>query len=546
MRCTRCGTEQPDTAAVCRVCGADFEPGVSAVAAPPDDAEAPLLPRTGRGGPSGGTPRPLPAPELGLLWALGLSPIAGGLAWARRWLRNGQHRAAWVTLGSGIGVTAAAVASAVAVRGLGGRLVALGLMWTWIVANFRWQRRASPARVTRPFVWVAAGVLAVAQLGGILGTARVEHYEARPAASPVPNALPHGQGTAAPPTGSAMRRPAAAVTAVSTVALTPAPSPWNDYTVGVPAGWTARPLSTDSDALELVSGAPLHQATVLILPGIAVSDLRFTAMLRQCTQAAAQNPITGPDVLSCTVRAGEAQLQDSSHAWTPQQAANAILEIVAPNGAYSGLQLPPFGARSALFRVTLRNQGQTVQSWGYLAVVPLANPLLSSSAGPGVTSVVLVGSCTAPPDQVAGLTALCGQVLGSFHAGRAFWNHLAQRLMQTYETEAQILLQMGHQAVANFAWRQQTIQQWGAAMLQMQVQTNAAEQAARQKIALNEIATLGGDTLEQDPNTGKVYSLPAGFAQYCINSTGDTAAMGGILDVKAGVDHCQTLLRPWQ
>jgi hypothetical protein len=325
---------------------------------------------------------------------------------------------------------------------------------------------------------------------------------------------------------------------VSVTTLSPQDSPQGDYTVGVPPGWTPQPLS-GGDFLELTQDR--SSASIFILPGVAVSDLRYHAMVSQCDDSYANDPFTAGSLFSCIENAVQTQLQDSSYQWTPQQALQAVLATLIQQADFGSPQVTATSRYSATFRVAQLAQSRTLSTLGLISVLPISNSLLASGDGAGWTNVALLGACTGPPGQIDRLQAVCTQVLGSFHATAAFWNNLADQLDQVYQGEEQALLQFGYADAADFAQSGQLISQWGASMRQLQAQTYQAERAGSLMAGENAIAALGGNALEQDPSSGSEYSLPAGYGGYCLTATGTAAIVG---DVTRGVDGCTTILRP--
>jgi len=315
-------------------------------------------------------------------------------------------------------------------------------------------------------------------------------------------------------------------------------SPQDDYTVGVPPHWTAQPVA-NSDFLKLTQDG--SSASIEILPGIAVSDLKYDAMASQCDDSYANNPFTAGSLATCIESAAQTQLQDSSYQWTSQQALQAVLAALSQQASFGPPQVTTTSRYSAAFRVAQLAQGQTLSTQGLISVLPISNSLLASGNGPGWTNVALVGACNAAPGQIDRLQEVCSQVLGSFHATAAFWSNLADQLDQVYQGEEQALLQFGYADAADFAQSDELISQWGASMQQLQAQTYQTERTGSLTASENAIAALGGNALEQDPSTGGEYSLPAGYGGYCLSATGTMAIVGNVTE---GVDGCTTILRP--
>ncbi len=330
----------------------------------------------------------------------------------------------------------------------------------------------------------------------------------------------------------------AGATTVPASQLALRPSPQGDYTVGVPVGWSAQPVA-GTDFLKLTRGG--STSSIDVFPGIVVSDLRYQEQEDSCDQAYEADPFTAPNLTTCSSAAVQTQLQDSSRPWTPQQALQVILTALGQSASFGTPVLTATSSDSAAFRVAGVAQGQPLSTSGFITVLSVRNPLLASGSGSGWTSVALLGACQAPSGQARQVQAVCSQVLGSFHPAAVFWSNLASQLAGRYQQEEQILLQIGDTDAAGFAQSGQLIGQWGSSMQQLQTRVYQSIQASSLDTGQHAIAALGGNNLEQDPGTGAVYSLPAGFGGYCLDTTGTTAVVGS--GVTPGVDGCATVLR---
>jgi hypothetical protein len=318
--------------------------------------------------------------------------------------------------------------------------------------------------------------------------------------------------------------------------LTPHTSPDGDYTVGVPAGWTAQPLAAGTDYLRLTPANGPAQTSIVFIPGLAISDSGYAAMELNCaSQYSASTFGADPD---CTEQALMTQEQDSSQPWTPQRALAAIVAGVNQSASFGAPQITSLSPHAATFEDQGTVSGQAVSTQGFIEVVPVANPLLDS--GQGWTSEAILGYCAAPAGQARQLQTLCPQVLGSFRTGPTFWSNVIQGLASKYAQEEQDAENLGQTDVAGFAASSQLISQWGTSVQQLQAQSFESIQARDLDTGQHAIAALGGDTLEGDPGSGTVYSLPYGYGGYCVDATGTTAILGA--GVTPGVDGCNTVL----
>jgi hypothetical protein len=355
---------------------------------------------------------------------------------------------------------------------------------------------------------------------------------------------------AAPPSHSEARsEPSTQTRAVQALPLRPVGSPQGDFSILAPAGWTIQQPPQSLFTVLLKPQSNSSESVYVIV--ITVSDLRYLTTLQRCNQQFARNPLFAPDAISgCVVPAVRAQMEDSNHRWSSADALRLTLQLFASAGSPFQLTNTNQGADGVLrYRALIRQGSQQVASGGTVAMAYFSNPLFSTATASGVTSLALISGCNAPLTQEESFGKTCGAILHSFQMNPQAMNRITAELMQSYQQEAQTLIQMGQTAVKGFANRSAMIANWGAQMQQMQKDAYDAIQAARYHDGQNWIATLGNEVNMQNPETGNVYSLPAGYGSYCLDASGQTALMGPDLKPGESIGHsspqCQTVLHSW-
>jgi hypothetical protein len=357
-----------------------------------------------------------------------------------------------------------------------------------------------------------------------------------------------GGRPSAPQNTSAPDRPLRQSLVLPAIALTPAYSPRGDFSILVPSGWN----------MTQVPGAPL--ATIISPPGqkapamylllLAASDIRYQGMLNSCTQRYARNPLFAPDMISgCVAPAVRAQLADSSYQWNCTQALQTILQTFSsPSARFQITSTKDISAGQLEYRLTSAENSQPLQHWGEVSMSYLPNPLLSQAGRPGVTSLALVTGCRVPPRQEDQLRETCASVLQSFRPAPNWGQSVAQQFMQSYQQEAQALLRIGNSVVANMGVTRNMIGNFGASMQQMQTRTYEQIQNANYHTQQNWIAALGENVNMRDATTGKVYTLPDGYKNYCLDVTGSQVLMGQDVAIGKTVGksaQCARILQPW-
>jgi hypothetical protein len=317
----------------------------------------------------------------------------------------------------------------------------------------------------------------------------------------------------------------------------------NALSIAIPNGWTL--TSADGDALISIQPSDGSQlkAYILLFP---VSDLRYRYAMHGCEQL---NPIDSSYV-QCVVQAVGEQYYDSSYAWTPSEALTLILQIASSNGASFGRDQTEQGPNgTAQFSVPVSVNGGTVELWGNIAMDYITNVLFTQASGqPGVTSLALVTGCQAPQDQASNFESECGSIIRSFSPSQNLFNNIASSIMQDYQKEVNILIQMAQSEIQNIGIQSQMIQEFGQNMVHMQTQMYQDFQQQNYYDGEQWVATLGEQTNMQDPNNGNVYPVPSGYGSYCVDSSGNDVLAGNDLQPGETIGNyeCQTMLNPWQ
>jgi hypothetical protein len=282
---------------------------------------------------------------------------------------------------------------------------------------------------------------------------------------------------------------------------------------------------------------------------LAVSDARYRLMLITCLHRWQTEPLAVDPLTDCVIPAVRAQLADARAPWPPDQAVQVVLQILAQGGvAFGTPRITPIAPQTVQVAVALRQGSQTLNAWGYLAMLYVTNPLLSQSANqPGISSFGFVTYCAAPPTQLADFLPICATVLRSFHPNPKWLVRAVQQALQAYQEEYQILVQFGEQVIQQYAELNQIISHWGSAMRQIQTQLYEQIQSEALHTGQNWIAALGQETNLQDPETGIVYVAPTGYSSYCATATGHVIASTGSLTPGQGPtdDPCVHVLQPW-
>ena len=365
----------------------------------------------------------------------------------------------------------------------------------------------------------------------------------------VTGASPTGEGpssnTVTPPSNEIGRPSGPNVERLQATVLTPVAVGQGAYRIAVPQGWTVS-MPQDTNAA-VVTPAGQRQPSVMILPMLPVSDLRYTTLLTSCV-GQGYSPF-GNVIAQCVTPAIQAQLADSRRAWSPDATLQLLLQTMSQGGAaYGTPSLVPISPTASRFQVSATANSQPLVMTGAIQMLYLQNPLLGPAPGQvGVSSFAFLSACYVPPQQVEQMLPICASMLRSFAPSPAWLNALVQQVMNRYQQEFNILLQMGQSAVVNIGLRGILISQWVARMQAMQVQAYQNVQAASYQISQNWIAALGNNANVQDPNTGHMYTVPDGYRTYCLSQAGVVLGSNGELVPGMGPvnDPCQTILKAW-
>jgi len=323
-----------------------------------------------------------------------------------------------------------------------------------------------------------------------------------------------------PPTG---------VRVIPGVPLTPTQAPGGDFSVAVPAGWIISG-SAQADSFTIAPVGKMQPSVTFTI--IGVSDLRYAAQIKSCTRSF--HPF-GDILTTCVIPAVRMQLQDSSFPWTPQQAAQAILQRLQQTGRVS-FGPPRFTTESATkiyYKVSSTGISGPLENWGTITVFHLPNQIL----GPGmVTSLAWIAGCSAPAGEAETFYDTCAGIIHSTRPAPGWATRFATALVTQYQQEAQALISMGRAVIQNSFYRSQMITAAGQAVQQMQMDTFFRRQAQIVHDADHWSAALRGEDIVRDPRTGMLYPVPHGYQQYCgdDNLLNPTIIAGNGLDVKLG------------
>jgi|GEM_PF-886443 hypothetical protein len=290
------------------------------------------------------------------------------------------------------------------------------------------------------------------------------------------------------------------------------------YQFALPAGWvTTRPIGFSIAAMPAGGTTPMAYFIV----GVSVSDLDFNAILTGCTRAFARNPFMAPNIVTCMIRAGQAQIADSQYQWSPQQAILKILQIwrgAAPAQIIGQPEFRKVSPREVLYRFALTRNGRNFVQWGHAVMSYLVNPLLRRGPGapPGVTSLLFATGCEAPREEAADprLVAMCSAIGHSFRPGPDLVPRLLYALANFYGQEVQSLIRMGKVIVRGFEINSAMINDAMTAVRNLQWQTFNNFQASNLKIAEGWINAYAGTQDFIDPVSGKELNFKTGWHNY--------------------------------
>jgi hypothetical protein len=139
-----------------------------------------------------------------------------------------------------------------------------------------------------------------------------------------------------------------------------------------------------------------------------------------------------------------------------------------------------------------------------------------------VTTLAWIAGCSAPPDLANSFRRTCAGAISSFRPSPAWQSRLAAGTADVYQQESQILLRIGANVAGGFQAREQMINSFGQSMQRMQQQTFNAIQSQNYRNGQGWLATFAGNTIVEDPVTGKRYEVPFGYSSYGIDDRGLT------------------------
>jgi hypothetical protein len=347
---------------------------------------------------------------------------------------------------------------------------------------------------------------------------------------------------------SATSKPSEGSRVIRAVPFAPTSSSQGDFSILVPSGWTI--TEVPGSPLATIISSPGQTAPAVYLVLLAASDIRYQTMLNRCTQQYARNPLFAPDLISsCVAPAVRGQLADSRYQWNATEALQAILQMFSsPSATFQVTSSKDISQGVLEYRLSSMENGQPLQHWGDVSMSYLPNPLLSQAGRPGVTSLALVTGCRASSEQEIAFRNMCASVLGSFRPAPNWGQNVARQFMQVYQQETRTLLRMGTSVAANIGVTRSMIGNFGASMQQMQTQAYQQIQNVNYRTQQNWTATLGQNVNMRDPVTGKVYTLPEGYKNYCLDGTGSEVLMGEDVTLGRTVGkstQCARMLHPW-
>lgn len=288
------------------------------------------------------------------------------------------------------------------------------------------------------------------------------------------------------------------------------------FSILVPRGWNLGQIP-GADFSVLVA-PPAPDGTGMYMLAMRISDQRYTVAINRCSQQYARHPLFAPGLQQCVIPAVQAQLQDSSHAWSAEDSLRNTLQFLSGGGArFQITKATNVSDKELQYTLNANVNGRAMVHWGELVMFYVPNQLLGN---PGITSVALIKGCHAPPERVAQFRSMCAAVMTSFTPAPDWEARQAARLVDDYNQEAQILIKMATNVLGGMQAAQQRIARWGNSMREMQMQTYEAYRESNLISGQNGIAALGGYINRRDPTTGGPVSFPPDSGPYCIDSAG--------------------------
>jgi hypothetical protein len=249
---------------------------------------------------------------------------------------------------------------------------------------------------------------------------------------------------------------------------------------------------------------------------VDVSDLRSNLMAASCLRL---NPLS-PAMTRCVGSMVQTEENDGQHQWKPLEAIQVIGQVMGGRMGTPELTPVPNSPTEAFYRLTVLGTNGPSEVSGILSMAYVPNGFLGAR---GVTSVAFFKGCAAPPAQAAAFRDACGAVLESFSPDRGWSQRIAQRIINRYQQQWDIVMRAARNILQENASREQMITSLGQSMQQMQMQTYEIMRAANLRIGQDWIATFAGHVIMTDPATGQNVEVPAGFSSMGLDTRGPGA-----------------------
>ena len=327
-----------------------------------------------------------------------------------------------------------------------------------------------------------------------------------------------------------------------------------NFSMSIPQGWQVHATNGDKIIIASPQGSSLSSILsgnmVYIIAGVAVSDINYEVILRQCENAYISNPYSAPSGLQCAFQAISTQLQDSSYEWNATSALTLILDTLTSSGnsaqsSITSTKITSINNTVASYNIGEIYKGQNLDEFGYIIMAYIPNPMLSHNGTAGVTSTAVIAGCQTPAGQInSSFKTSCARILQSFKPSENWFSGIVQNIMSGYQGEAQTLLQGSATQLQQQGLETQTIENFGKNMMQMQNSMFSDFQNSNYVVTQDWSAALSNHVNLIDPNTGQTYTVPGGYSSYCLSATGDVLAGQNIrLGEGPTYDSCVTPLK---
>jgi hypothetical protein len=302
----------------------------------------------------------------------------------------------------------------------------------------------------------------------------------------------------------------------------PLASPYGEFTMLVPEGWTFVPGAEENPVIVAPRGR--------LSPSLAIAVLNATAPLQLQMVRLFLNPT--PDLERCFVQAGlsgsYACLGPYYERFEPRMSAAAASRVLLTTWQQQGARLldvriQPLGFDRAVAAVRIGKGGTVLEEAGLVQTISL--PDLSLRGLPGLEGVRayitygVVAGCEAPAGQMAQVLPLCQASLLSFRNLRWPLRWVLHQLQENERTLRQItrgalnMLEMSR-------GRTQMIADFGNTMRAMQYDTYMQVVSQNYLAGEKAIAALGGQTVLRHSSSGELYMAPGDYRYYCLSASG--------------------------